>query len=87
MARVSLGHTGRMLSATRLVAFAFVLVAVAGLVRVGAPFLPGAWYLNALIVSAGAWSCAFLTFIWGYAKILVGPRVASGGPHKLPIRP
>lgn len=80
MARVSLGHTGRALRAPGSISFAFMLVVAAGIARVVGPFLPPAWYMNALVVSGTLWSGAFLTFLLAYARVLTGPRV-SGGPR------
>jgi len=75
MARVSLGHTGRMLKAPQSMTVAFACVILAGIVRVAAAFLPGSAYLPALEVATLLWSLAFLLFVVGYAKILVSPRV------------
>jgi len=77
MARVSLGHTGRMLVLPRWMGAAFVCLLVAGLVRVGAPFLPSSFYLSALTVAAGAWSIAFGLFLVRYGAMLVAPRADS----------
>jgi uncharacterized protein involved in response to NO len=76
MARVSLGHTGRMLKAPRAMTVAFASVILAGVVRVAGAFFPGAVYLRALEVATVLWSVAFLLFVVGYARILVSPRVA-----------
>jgi uncharacterized protein involved in response to NO len=74
MARVSLGHTARMLVPARSASWAMASVVCAALVRVGAPFLSGALYLEALSVASALWSCAFLLFLVGYLKILLSPR-------------
>jgi uncharacterized protein involved in response to NO len=74
MARVSLGHTGRMLKTPRPMTVAFGGVILAGIVRVAAAFLPGSAYLPALEVATVLWSAAFLLFVVGHAKILVSPR-------------
>lgn len=72
--RVSLGHTGRPLSASRVTAFAYVLLTLAAAVRVIAP-MTGAGYLLAIEVAALAWMSAWLLFLWVYTPILVKPRV------------
>ncbi len=73
MARVSLGHTGRVLKAHPLMSWSFALINLAVAVRVGLP-LVGA----AEIAVAGAtllWLAAFLIFVVIYAPILIRPRV------------
>jgi uncharacterized protein involved in response to NO len=74
MARVSLGHTGRMLRASRATVVAFVCVAVAGVVRVLAPLVPSVLYLPVLDLAGAAWSSAFLIFLFGHVRILVTAR-------------
>jgi uncharacterized protein involved in response to NO len=74
MARVSLGHTGRILKAPRVMMLAFAAIALAGAVRVAAPLAP-AWYLSLLEIAAVLWSAAFAIFLASYARILVTPRV------------
>jgi uncharacterized protein involved in response to NO len=74
MARVSLGHTGRMLEPARSARWAFCSLVGAALVRVGAPFLPSAWYLETLTVASLLWSSAFALFLFGYLRILLSAR-------------
>jgi len=74
MARVSLGHTGRMLEPARSAKWAFVSLTGAALIRVGAPFLPSTHYLQGLTVASTLWSAAFLLFVVGYLKILSSAR-------------
>jgi uncharacterized protein involved in response to NO len=74
MARVSLGHTGRTLTPARSVTVAFFCLITAALLRVGAPFLPSAFYLRLLSAAAVAWSAAFGLFLVAYWKILFAPR-------------
>ncbi|MEI6412795.1 MAG: NnrS family protein [Pseudomonadota bacterium] len=75
MARVSLGHTGRVLTTSRLTEFAFVLMAGATLFRVLGPgvFPQGYWLW--LTLAGLLWSLAFALFLWVYAPILWQPRV------------
>jgi uncharacterized protein involved in response to NO len=75
MARVSLGHTGRMLWAARGVHVAFVCVAIAAIARVSAPWLPSRFYLAALDGAGVAWSCAFGLFFVMHVRMLTSPRV------------
>jgi uncharacterized protein involved in response to NO len=74
MARVSLGHTGRLLEPARSAQWAFRCLVGAALVRIGAPLLRSDWYLEALIGAALLWSSAFALFLLGYFKILVSAR-------------
>ena len=74
MARVSLGHTGRALVASRPVAAAFVLITSGAALRVVAPILPGGHYLAILAVAGGLWATAFVVYAFAYTKILVAPR-------------
>ncbi|MGZ3420548.1 MAG: NnrS family protein [Polyangiales bacterium] len=75
MARVSLGHTGRMLAVRGSIAFAFVALTVAALVRGLGPLVAPSAYLWLLVVSGGAWSLAFAIFTAVYAPILTSPRI------------
>ncbi|MCC5879609.1 MAG: NnrS family protein [Idiomarina sp.] len=74
MARVSLGHTGRMLKPKTIMSVAFVLIIGAALIRVLAGWaIPGAtmgWYLYA---TAG-WVIAYSLYVIVYTPILVKPR-------------
>lgn len=75
MARVSLGHTGRPLTASRALLAAFVTLNLAVLIRVfgplAAPLALGNWLLAAGLL----WSMSFLLFLFGFVPILVRPRV------------
>lgn len=74
MARVSLGHTGRMLKAPRGMGISFLCLVIAALVRVVAPLLPASEYLGALTIAAVGWSSAFCLFLVRYGAILLAPR-------------
>lgn len=78
MARVSLGHTGRMLEPPKAMVAGFVLVLLAVVLRVMAGLIPAA-YLPLLIASAVAWGLAFGVFIVKYGPMLTSPR-ADGRP-------
>lgn len=75
MARVALGHTGRALKASNVIAIAFVAVNLAALCRVLVPALAPAWYGGLVIVSAYCWLAAFSLFAFYYAPILTAPRL------------
>jgi uncharacterized protein involved in response to NO len=77
MTRTSLGHTGRPLVLHRLTVVAYVLLALATLVRVVGPALPGVSYITTIVVSAGLWASAFTLFLGVYGPILTRPRVTD----------
>jgi uncharacterized protein involved in response to NO len=75
MARVSLGHTGRMLVASAPTVVAFVAINLAAGARVLGPVLAPAHYRASLIAAASLWAVAFVTFLVVYVPILSRPRV------------
>jgi len=75
MARVALGHSGRVLSAPRPIVAAFALALLAAVVRISAPVLGIAHYRATLYVAGALWTAAFAAFVLVYAPILLGPRV------------
>lgn len=77
MSRVALGHTGRPLVVARRVAVAFALVTVAVLARAIIPILEPDVAWSAYLVSAAAWTVAFVIYLIEYTPILFGERVAS----------
>jgi uncharacterized protein involved in response to NO len=74
MARVSLGHTGRMLEPPAVMAWAFGLLYGAALVRVFLPLLIDS-YVASVVLAAVFWTVAFALFVFSYALILLKPRV------------
>ncbi|HIG65839.1 MAG TPA: NnrS family protein [Methyloprofundus sp.] len=74
MARVSLGHTGRVLKASQAMAIAFALINIATLVRVFIPILLPAWYTDIIYVATLLWLAAFSLFAYVYAPILTTAR-------------
>lgn len=75
MARVSLGHTGRMLAAPASMLLAFVAINLAAVVRCVGPLVAPSQYMNVLVVSGTLWSLAFAIFAATYLPILLLPRV------------
>ena len=75
MARVSLGHTGRILKASNAIALAFVLLNVAALFRVLLPIALPAWYNGLVYLATLSWLAAFALFVFVYAPILTSSRV------------
>jgi uncharacterized protein involved in response to NO len=74
MARVSLGHTGRLLRAAPAMNVGLGCLCAAAVLRVLAPFLPGAQYFAALTLAGLVWSSAFALFLLSYWTILLSPR-------------
>jgi len=76
MPRVTLGHTGRNLTANRATVSIFVLINAAAITRVAA-----SWNLNdmmiLLVLSAGCWVAAFGLFEMVYGPMLVGRRLKT----------
>jgi uncharacterized protein involved in response to NO len=74
MTRVSLGHTGRLLSASQPTVVIFLLINAAALVRVAA-----SWSANAattfVVVSGLCWIAAFGLFEVRYGPLLLAPRI------------
>ncbi len=75
MARVSLGHTGRILKASNAIAIAFVLINLTALFRVLLPIVIPDWYSILLYVSTLCWLAAFALFVFVYAPILASSRI------------
>ena len=76
MTRASLGHTGQKLAATLRISAIYILVNLAALVRVAAPFLTE-YYTLLLALSAALWSGAFGWFVVVYAPLLLRSRQAA----------
>jgi len=73
MARVALGHTGRPLQVSRLLALAFALITLSGVLRAAVALFSQpqlSWYS-----SGGLWLCAFAIFTRVYWPILTTARL------------
>jgi uncharacterized protein involved in response to NO len=79
MTRVTLGHTGRALTADGWTTALFVLVNVGAAARVLASLVP-AVHLPALHLAGLAWGGAFLAYALRYGPMLLGPRVTRAAP-------
>lgn len=77
MTRASLGHSGRELTAGVGTTAIYVLIWVAAVLRVSAPYL-GIDYVLAVSVAGGLWAIGFGLFAALYAPVLLGPRRAPG---------
>ena len=74
MARVSLGHTGRIIVAAKPTIIAFALINMAAVVRVILPLLIPEQTLVWIQLSSGLWMGAFGLFLYVYYPVLVAPR-------------
>ncbi len=79
MTRASLGHTGRPLVVSRVIAVAYVLLTLGVFVRVFGGVLWPERYALAMSIAGLAWVLSFLLYLIVYAPILIGPR-ADGKP-------
>jgi len=77
MARVSLGHSGRMLVAPRSVAVSFALLTIAALVRVVFPLAFPSQLIFSWHLSGGLWTASFLLFLVFGSVVWFSPRADS----------
>lgn len=75
MARVSLGHTGRMLEPPPVMTLAFIAINLAALIRVVLPLAFPAFHLQGMAAAGLVWMAAFGLFAAVYAPMLLRPRV------------
>ncbi len=75
MARVSLGHTGRLLEPPPVMTLAFIAINLAALLRVALPLLFPTAYAQSMTASGLVWMAAFGLFVVVYAPMLLSPRV------------
>jgi uncharacterized protein involved in response to NO len=72
IARVSLGHTGRMIAPPKTMAFAFAFLNLGAACRV---FLVPADYWHGIVLATVFWSVAFVLYLQHYAAMLCRPRL------------
>ncbi len=75
MARVSLGHTGRMLVTHPMMSAAFMAMIMAAVCRVAVPLIKPELYVDAVLLAACLWCLGFGCFVAIYFRILTSPRV------------
>ncbi len=75
MSRAGLGHTGRPIRAAPSMVLAYLLLNGAVLLRVISLAVPGSDPRTPLLLSGALWIGSFAIFVYGYAPILVRPRV------------
>jgi uncharacterized protein involved in response to NO len=74
MARVALGHSGRMLVVSKPTTLAFVALTASGIVRVIGPLFES-MHTASIVVAGVLWSLAFVLYLVVYVPILIAPRV------------
>ncbi len=77
MSRVSLGHTGRVLSLSKYIIPAYFLVICATIIRILGG-INSYFYDVSVIISGGMWALGFFIFAIVYAKVLTTPRPDGG---------
>jgi len=75
MTRTARGHTGLPLRADRTDVACYLLVLLAGVVRVIVPLAMPALYVEAVIASAALWSAGFGLYAWHYWPVLTRSRL------------
>lgn len=75
MTRTAMGHTGRVLQASRWDIAAFLSVTAAAVVRVWVPLFWPHLYIAAVVGSAALWSIAYAIYAVHYWPVLTRPRV------------
>jgi len=83
MTRASLGHTGRELTATPSTTVIFILITIAAILRVGAPFLNDQ-SLSMTWISGITWTAAYGLFTVLYFPVFTQPRVQASQPSPSP---
>ncbi|MEH6470711.1 MAG: NnrS family protein [Halopseudomonas sp.] len=75
MARVSLGHTGRMLELPTLTVWGIRILTLGVVVRIAATLTSGSLSQALLMLSVFCWVLAFAAFLKDYAPMLIRPRI------------
>ena len=73
--RTARGHTGRLLTVSRLEVAAYLLVASAAVARVLLPMVAPAQTAAWLAAAAAAWSMAFALYLWTFTPWLLSSRL------------
>ncbi|KGT35362.1 short-chain dehydrogenase, partial [Vibrio parahaemolyticus] len=75
IARVTMGHTGRMIYKGPNMSLRFAAITAAALVRSFAVIFDPANMMLWIDISGGLWIVAFGLFVWRFGMMLVTPRV------------
>ena len=74
MSRVSLGHTGRKIFASRLCILGYGCILTSAVVRFLGPLLQDVEYMQSITLAGGLWMASALLFVWEYARVLLKAR-------------
>jgi uncharacterized protein involved in response to NO len=77
MSRAGLGHSGRPLLAPKTAAIAYVVIALAAVLRWVGSMLGDALFLPMMLGTGGLWVLAFVLYVVAMWPALVGPRVKA----------
>lgn len=77
MTRASLGHTGRKLAAPKPAVAAYVLIALAAVVRIETAHLPAVAYFPAIFAAGGLWIAGFSAYLTAFLPILARPAAPA----------
>jgi len=75
ISRVTLGHTGRVIAADRLMTLSFFIMVLSLVLRVGMVFFLPEFQMKWISISAILWVCAFGIYLARFIPILVSPRL------------
>lgn len=75
MTRVSQGHSGRDIAASRMTTLAFATLFVAAVFRVLGAIFAGSGYSLSIVITAAFWLLTFGLFVIEYMPILIRPRI------------
>lgn len=79
ISRVSLGHTGRQITASPLIIFSYLLMFLGGAVRLFGQFIMGPSYRDTILISGVFWVLSLLVLLIVFTPILLKKR-ADGRP-------
>jgi uncharacterized protein involved in response to NO len=74
MTRVSLGHTGRIIKASKMTIVAYISIFIAAVLRAFVPYFFPDYYDIGVYIASKFWSLAFILFLFIYGKILFTER-------------
>jgi uncharacterized protein involved in response to NO len=74
MTRVTLGHTGRDLIASKLTILSFILIQLAALMRVFGPILMPERTTDWFVISAVLWAVCYSIYLFVYTPMLINAR-------------
>ena len=74
MTRVSLGHTGRIIKASKMTVVAYLSIFIAAILRSFVPYFFPDFYDNGIYIASKFWALGFILFLFIFGKALFTPR-------------